>query len=55
MSSMYLTLDYLPEEKVDTKLKAQIFDMTSDLILQKKQSLTRTEQTISKVIGPIGS
>ena len=55
VSSMYLTLDYLPEEKVDTKLKAQIFDMASDLILQKKQSLTRTEQTISKVIGPIGS
>ena len=55
MSSMYLTLDYLPEEKVDAKLKAQIFDMASDLILQKKQSLTRTEQTISKVIGPIGS
>ena len=44
VSSMYLTLDYLPEEKVDTKLKAQIFDMASDLILQKKQSLTRTEQ-----------
>ena len=55
VSSMYLTLDYLPEEKVDTKLKAQIFDIASDLILQKKQSLTRTEQTISKVIGPIGS
>ena len=41
---MYLTLDYLPEEKVNTKQKAQILDMASDLILQKKQSLTRTEQ-----------